>query len=79
MYIEWKHKQYHCISLHSVHNINYFHFTTEQQMSEGSQSYPERSPSQSVNTIIFILSVAVARQRKGEKYTLHEQKHTAAN
>jgi hypothetical protein len=39
------------MSLHTVHNINYFHFTTEQQMSEGSQSYSERNTSKFVNTI----------------------------
>ena len=51
MYTEWKHKPHHFISFHSVHNINYFHFTMEQQMSDGSKSHPECSTSELVNTI----------------------------
>jgi len=68
-YVEWKHKPYRCISLHTVHNINYFHFTVE-QMSEGSQSYPERSTSKFVNTISVAFYHLLWQEREKVKSTL---------
>jgi hypothetical protein len=70
MYNELKHKPHNCISFHSVHNINYFHFTMEQQRSEGSKSYPESSTSKSLNTISVLFYRLQWQERGKVKSTL---------